>query len=231
MARAAAACGTRVMVATPHMKDVNELSSPQAAASLCGELAGKLETAGCPLRLVMGMENHLVPDLALMFGDGRALPIEGTGYALIEMPFFGRPDHLEPTLEEIRSMGITPVLAHPERIEAVQRDPGLLAAFIEAGMLSQVTAGSLVGHFGDAVRRFTEELIRGEMAHVMSSDCHRPDGPRSPDLGPGLAAAEALIGSRAAGRLVCGNPGNIIRGRRVEVFRPLGARPMAELDR
>ena len=226
MARAASSSGTQVMVATPHMKDVNELSSPRAAASLCAALGETLEEMDCPLRLVMGMENHVVPELVAMFRDGRALPIGESRYALVEMPFFGHPDYLEPTLNGVRSLGLTPVLAHPERIEAVQRDPELLTGFIEAGMLSQVTAGSLIGHFGEDVRRFTENLVRNGLAHVISSDCHRPSGPRSPDLTAGLAAAVDLVGKAAARRMVDEIPRAITEDGPVDADTPGSIEPM-----
>ncbi len=227
MAAEAAGSGTTVMVATPHMKDVNELSSPAAAADLCSRVSGRLGGMGIPLTLVMGMENHAVPELGAMFRDGRALPIGKTRYALIEMPFFGHPEHLEPTLSEVLALGITPVLAHPERIETVQRRPQLLVRLVESGMLSQVTAGSLLGHFGAGVRRFTEDLVRGGLAHLIASDCHRPDGPRSPHLGPGLAAAAALVGRSAAERMVNEVPRAIVEDRAIEVARPGCVRPMA----
>ena len=231
MASVAARSGTVLMVATPHMKDVNELSSPGNAIELRSHLDSMLGDSEIPLGLVMGMENHVVPGLDEMFADGRALPIGNTRYALIEMPFFGHPEYLEPTLSRVRSLGITPVLAHPERIEVVQRRPEILADFVEAGMLSQITAGSLLGHFGADVRRFTEDLVRSGLAHVMASDCHRPDGPRAPVLGPGLAAAAELIGAKEAGRLVNEVPRSIVEDRTVIVGRPRPVEPMRAGDR
>lgn len=226
MASVAARCGTTLMVATPHMKDVNELSSPGKAIELRSRLDSMLGDSEIPLGLVMGMENHVVPELGEMFADGRALPIGNTRYALIEMPFFGHPDYLESTLSQVQSLGITPVLAHPERIEVVQQRPEILVDFVEAGMLSQITAGSLLGHFGAEVRRFTEDLVRGGLAHVMASDCHRPDGPRAPALGPGLAAAAELIGAKEADRLVNEIPRAIVEDRRVIAGVPRPVEPM-----
>ena len=52
-----------------------------------------------------------------------------------------------------------PVLAHPERIEAFQKNVELLDRFIKSGMLSQITGGSLLGYWGEEVRKFTEELV------------------------------------------------------------------------
>ena len=226
MAAAAAESGTRLMVATPHMKDVNESSSPQAASDLCDETASLLRVRGVQLELVMGMETHVVPGLADMFRDGRALPINGTKYALVEMPFFGHPNYLEETLFEVQLLGITPVLAHPERIEAVQRNPGLLLDFVEKGMLSQVTAGSLLGYFGSDVRRFTEDLVRNGLAHVIASDCHFATGPRSPQLSAGMEAAARLVGAERAGEMVKRVPRAIVEGHEVHVEEPRAVRPM-----
>ena len=71
------------------------------------------------------------------------------------MPFFGHPNYLEEVLFQIQLQGITPILAHPERIEAGQLNPILLVNFVERGMLSQVTAGSVVGHIGGNVKKLT----------------------------------------------------------------------------
>jgi protein-tyrosine phosphatase len=228
MAAVAAREGTSVMVATPHMKDVNEGSSPNAAARLCSEMAGKIRAAGTDLELVMGMETHVVPELPEMFKDGRALPINGGRYALVEMPFFGRPNYLEETLFGVQLLGIVPVLAHPERIELVQQRPEILRDFVERGMLSQITAGSLLGHFGSDVKRFTQDLVRSELAHVIASDCHFPDGPRSPGLTKGYEAAARLVGRDRAMKMVDEVPRAIVEGRPVTVKEAGTARPMRE---
>ncbi len=226
MAAVAAQSGTEVMVATPHMKDVNESSTVDEATALCSEMARKIRGDGTAIELVMGMENHVVPELPEMFRDGRALPLNGTGYALIEMPFFGHPNYLGEVLFEVQLLGVIPVLAHPERIELVQQKPEILRDFVEKGMMSQVTAGSLLGSFGPDVRWFTEDLVRNELVHVIASDCHFPDGPRSPNLTAGFEAATKLVGDDRAGRMVRDVPRAIVEGRRVEFEQPGSVRPM-----
>ncbi len=226
MAAVAAQSGTKVVVATPHMKDVNEQSSVATAAALCLDMASKIEANGTELELVMGMENHVVPELPQMFRDGHALPINGTEYALIEMPFFGHPNYLEEVLFEVQLLGIIPLLAHPERIEVIQQRPEILSDFVEKGMLSQITAGSLLGYFGSQVKRFTEDLVRNELAHVIASDCHFPDGPRSPKLSVGYEAAAKLVGKDRASQMVNEVPRAIVEGRRFTVPEPGTVRPM-----
>ena len=166
------------------------------------------------------MENHLDLELPEDLEKGRALPINGTRYALVEMPFFGNPNYMEDVLFQVQLQGITPVLAHPERIEAIQKDTDLLAKFVERGMLTQITAGSIVGHFGRSVRRFTHGLLRRGLVHIVASDTHTPEGPRSPELGEGLVAAAKIVGEERARAMVVDTPKAVLDDLPVEVEPP-----------
>ena len=212
MARAAAAQGTRAILATPHRKDVTELHSVAKAQQLLADLNARIRAEGLDIEALPGMENHLDADLPDEIAAGRALTINGTNHVLIEMPFFGRPDFIEPTLRRIQDAGLVPVLAHPERIEAFQQDPDLLSTFVGRGMLSQITAGSLTGHFGPQVRDFTGDLLKRGLAHLMASDTHAPTGGRSPDMTAGLDAATAIVGPSLARKLVEDTPKAILYG-------------------
>jgi protein-tyrosine phosphatase len=146
--------------------------------------------------------------------------MNGSRYALVEMPFYGYPDYVEEVLFQLQLRGIRPVLAHPERAEAVQRDPEFLARLVERGMLSQVTAGSVVGHFGGRVERLTQTLLRRGLVHVLASDAHFANGPRSPDLSPGVQAAAAIVGHDRAQAMVVDTPRAILGDKPVETEPP-----------
>jgi protein-tyrosine phosphatase len=113
------------------------------------------------------------------------------------------------------------VLAHPERLEVFQRDPDLLEGFVERGMLSQVTAGSVLGSFGSRVKRLTHSLLRRRLVHVLASDTHSPRGPRSPLLPPGVEAAAAIVGEERARAMVVDTPKAILDDLPVEVETPI----------
>ncbi len=216
MARVAAAQGTKAIVATPHRKDVTELHSVAHARALIDELNARIRAEAIELEVLLGMENHLDADLPGEIDAGRALPLDETGHVLIEMPFFGNPGFVRPTLRRVQAAGLVPVLAHPERIEAFQQDPDLLAEFVRGGMLGQITAGSLLGHFGPWVRDFTAELLLRGLAHLVASDTHAPTGPRWPGLVEGVEAASAIVGAERALDLVHAVPKSILRGSRNE---------------
>ena len=145
MSRVASETGTKIVLATPHRKDVTENWSVAYLIALIMVMRAQNREHGVELSLALGMENHLDTDLPAEIAAGRAIPMNSTRYILIEMPFFGRPDYIEDTLSEVQSMGLVPVLAHPERIEAFQHDPDMLRRFIKKGMLSQITSNSLIG--------------------------------------------------------------------------------------
>ena len=220
MARVASNNGTTKMLCTPHRKDVTEGSSIEHIRQLVFDINKLLRRQHLNIELFLGMENHLDPQLPTEITAGRALTINGSRYALVEMPFFGYPSYLKEVLSSLQENGIIPVLAHPERIEAVQHDITLLIDLVERGMLTQITAGSVLGYFGDTVSKFTRMLLEQRMVHVIASDCHTPEGPRSPTLLPGINAIINIIGEIETKAMVSEIPKAIMEDKDVLVSPP-----------
>ena len=220
MARVAAGDGTKVMLATPHRRDVTERSSVSHVRAPLDDMNAEIRSHGIDLTLLLGMENHLDVDIPDEVSAGRALPINGSRYIRVEMPFFGRPNYAEEVLFKLQLQGLTPVLAHPERIEAFQREPELLTRLVERGSLVQITAGSILGRFGRPVRRFTHTLLQGGLVHVIASDTHFPDGPRSPVMSDGVAAAAEVVGQERASAMVVDTPKAILENLSVDIEPP-----------
>ncbi|MBR61379.1 MAG: tyrosine protein phosphatase [Dehalococcoidia bacterium] len=204
--------GVKTLIATPHMKDVNEKTSVKHVESLLQLLKQDVKDLNLNITLKIGMENHLASDSPDMFATGKSLTINSTKFALIELPFFGYPNYVDDTLYQLIKNGIVPVLAHPERIELIQNNPAKLEAFLDKGMIAQITSGSLIGQFGQEVKSFTEMLVATGLVHVIGSDCHRPFGRRAPDLHIGFKAAARLVGELKAKAMVYDNPKSIING-------------------
>ena len=205
IARIAAANGTRAMLATPHRKDVTELSSVPRLYELAAELQDCFDDEGIPLSLYVGMENHMDESLPDDYADGKAITMNGTRYILVEMPFSGTIEehaYADGVLRDLQAQGLTPVMAHPERIELFIRKPALLERYIGEGMLSQLTRGSLLGHYGEEIRLFSLELLRNGMAHMLASDTHSPRAPRTPELGEALQITAAIVGAGRAQAMV-----------------------------
>jgi protein-tyrosine phosphatase len=185
LCRDAAEHGTRVLFATPHVWPALTLTDEREIAVRAGfeELRGD-----SPLELRLGFE--LTPARALLAEDLRRYTLEGTDAVLIEVPFSGPPDLLLAVLDRIEEQGLKPVIAHPERAQAVQDDPGLLDLLAGASRLLQVNATSLLGRHGDAALELGWRLVEDGRGALVASDGHRQTRPAR------LAEAYELAGER-----------------------------------
>ena len=115
MAMAAYLDGTRVIVATPHNRDVVQRSSVIAARDVASRLRRELKKRSVPLDVLFGMENHLEMDTIEQVDMGGSRTIEATRFILIELPFEIYPFHTEETFMKLLDMGLRPIVVHPER--------------------------------------------------------------------------------------------------------------------
>ena len=191
LARAAVAAGTRTALATPHVNDDHSIDAARVAAGL-DELRPALAEAEIPLEVLPGGEIAIWRLTDLDDDALRSLALGGGPYLLIESPFSPVVGDFEPLVLDLMMRGHRVLLAHPERCPAFQRDPARLERLVDAGVLVQVTAGSMTGGFGSTVRRFTTDLLRQGLAHVVASDAH--DAVKRP---PGLTAGFAALGVEA----------------------------------
>ena len=188
IARAAVASGTRVMVATPHVS-WHHHNEAATIARLTGELNERLRIEGIDLEIRAGGEIAMTraeqiepPELErLRLGDGP--------WVLLEPPFTPVVTGLDGVVMALQSAGHRVLLAHPERCPALHRDPQMIESLVREGVLTSITAGSLVGHFGGEVRRFARRLMEQRLVHNVASDTH--DASKRP---PGMAAEIAEAG-------------------------------------
>lgn len=203
--------GTRTIVATPHNRDVNERSSISYVKYLIEQLNQKIHAQSIPLTIILGMENHLEIDTAEQVDNGCALPIEGTKYILIELPFEFYPFYTDDVLFKLQLNGFRPIVVHPERNLAIQEEPELLANLIEKGALSQVTAGSIDGTLGRRHQMAARSLLRQNMVHIIASDGHTSRGIRKPILSSAVLAASKIVGDDMAQKMVETIPSSILQ--------------------
>ena len=182
LARAAVAAGTRVLVATPHVS-WHYPNDTGTIAPLVDELNARLAAEGIALDIRAGAEIAMTRLIDIPPAELVRLRLGGGPWLLVEPPFTPALTGLDSILLDLQRQGHRVLLAHPERCQAFHRDPQMLSSLIRAGVLTSITAGSLVGRFGGEVRRFALSLAREGMVHNVASDFH--DNVRRP---PGTAA-------------------------------------------
>ena len=174
IAIAAAGDGTTVMAATPHVRD-DFPTTATTMEQLVLELSEILREKGIELQILGGAEIAISRLQALDADELRRLGLGGNPrYLLIEFPYLGWPLSLENEILNFRQLGITPVLAHPERNPQVQEAPARIAPLVAAGALVQLTAASIDGRLGRRNRKTAQALITAGHAHLIASDAHWP---------------------------------------------------------
>jgi protein-tyrosine phosphatase len=179
MARAAAAAGTRTIVATPHVSWTYP-NRADTIVALSRELGERLRAEQVSLEIVSGAEIALTRAGDIDQAELSSLALGNSSWLLLEPPFTAVVAGLDATIMDLRSKGFQILLAHPERCPAFQREPSLLNSLVRSGVLTSITAGSLVGRFGGMVRRFAFEMVSQGLVHNVASDAHdclwRPPG-------------------------------------------------------
>jgi protein-tyrosine phosphatase len=183
----AAQHGTRLLYATPHVWPQLTLT-PSREAAIRSAFAAVAAGTGIELRL--GFE--LTPTADLLDEDPGRYRLQGTDAVLMEVPFIGSADLLLPLAEQTEAAGLRPVIAHPERAEAVRTEPGLAFELAERGWLLQVNATSVTGYHGAEIASLAWEFLEKGLVALVASDGHRPDRP--PQLDVAYDAVRARLG-------------------------------------
>jgi len=190
LCRSAAKHGTAVLFATPHVWPYFTLSD---------ERENEIRTAYERMRPHAGLELRLgfelTPAAALLKEDPHRYLLEGTSCVLMEVPFSGPTDLLFALAEHVEAAGLEPVIAHPERTEAVLEDPAVADELAGRGWMLQINATSLTGRHGPEPEELGWSLLERGVGKLVASDGHRTTRPAQLDAA--FALAEQRLGERA----------------------------------
>jgi protein-tyrosine phosphatase len=215
----AAKAGVSVLAATPHVRDDYPTTADMMEEAVA-EVRADFVEQGIPVEVLHGAEVDLSILWAIPPDELRRLTIAQTGrYLLLEFPYRGWPFALDSAVARLVELGVTPLLAHPERNPEVQDRPPRVGKLVEAGALVQVTAASLDGVRDRAAQAAALRLLDLGLVHVLASDSHGPHIARE-----GLGEAGRTIGDPELARyLTVEVPGAIVAGD------PVPARPQVGL--
>ncbi len=201
MARIAHANGTHTVVATPHAPSWGRRYSAALVQERVANLRQALDAAGIPLKVLPGNEIFYDADLVQRLKAGDYLTCGGSKTVLIECPLYeALPTGFDQLIFALQVAGYRVVLAHPERISDVRKDPNVLIPIIERGVYTQLTAQTLTDNQTNDTREFAETLLRHNLIHIIASDGHGATY-RPPILSAAREHVVGLLGEDAAQRL------------------------------
>jgi protein-tyrosine phosphatase len=206
MVRAAAADGVTDIVATPHA-DSEYAFDPAAVESRVRELAEACDHA---VRIHRGCDFHLsAPNILDALENPSRFSIDGGRFLLVEFSNLAIIPNVESIFAQFGSVGITPIVTHPERNPLLRQQLSRLESWIEAGACLQVTAQSFLGDFGKSAQRFSTDLMDRRLVHFIASDAHDLTH-RPPALSPCYRWIAGKYGPGTAETLFISNPAAVL---------------------
>ena len=227
MVKMAAEAGTTDIVASPHAND-RYAYHPETVHAKVAELQ---QACVAGIRIHWGCDFHLsYGNIQDALQNPTKYTINGGRYLLIEFSDMAIPPNMSAIIGQMRSVGIIPIVTHPERNPLLQKNLSMLTDWVERDVLVQVTAGSFLGRFGRAAAKAAGELMTHNLVHVVASDAHDTRF-RTPVLNRAYEHIVKHYSSQHAEALFVQNPRAVIAGESVDTASLRGIERRAPLWR
>src|SRR6187549_3906120 len=174
MLRGLGSLGFARVLATPHtrpgMFDNTAATISEAFARFKSSLP-----EGEPLpELSLSSEHYFDEVVFQRLLNGEGLPYPGGKAVLLEFYQIDFPPMIQHRLFDLRTRGLLPVIAHPERYQCLWRSPELLEKMVDSGSAALLDVAALVGKYGRKTQACAELLLERGLYHAACSDAHRP---------------------------------------------------------
>lgn len=171
------------------------------------------------LKLHCGNEIYITQNLIKLIKQKKASTLADSKYVLFELPMNNNVKYLNEMIFEIKSLGMIPVIAHPERYAYVQKNPNLLIGLIEQGALLQSNYASIIGYYGNHAKNTVKKLLKNNMIHFLGSDCHKKNDIYS-KISEIMIELEKVLNKEKIEELTTINPSKILKNEEIKVINP-----------
>ncbi|WP_045519157.1 tyrosine-protein phosphatase [Neobacillus niacini] len=173
MAKTAVKEGITHLFATPHHLNGQYFNSKREILDSVIEFNNHLIRENILITVHPGQELRIHRELFASLEMNEILTLDNNGkYLLLELPSGEVPNYTREVVYELLLKEITPIIVHPERNLGFMEENHLLFDLINEGALTQLTSGSLLGHFGKKVKSFSGKIIEHNLAHFIATDAH-----------------------------------------------------------
>lgn len=173
MAKVAVSEGIDTIIASPHHRNGHFENDKSSILIHVENLNTLLDAEQIPLTILPGQETRIFGEMVDSFLDNELLSLNNSHqYLLVELSSSHVPRYINRLFFDLQQQGITPIIVHPERNTEIVENPEILYRLVKEGALTQVTAGSVTGHFGKKIQKFSINMINHHLTHFVASDAH-----------------------------------------------------------
>ncbi|HEL1576627.1 TPA: tyrosine protein phosphatase [Streptococcus suis] len=169
--------GVRYIVATSHRRKgmfetpekiimINFLQLKEAVAEVYPEI-----------RLCYGAELYYSKDILSKLKKKKVPTLNGSRYILLEFSMNTPWKEIQEAVNEVTLLGLTPVLAHIERYDALEFQSERVEELIDKGCYTQVNSThvlkpALIGERAKEFKKRTRYFLEQDLVHYVASDMH-----------------------------------------------------------
>ena len=209
--------GITTVIATPHqLGRYDRLNSAEEIYEAVTQLSAELDERRIPLEIVPGGDVRVDERLPKLLDAGEVGTAADAGcHLLLELPHELYVDPLA-IIDMLRERGLQAIMTHPERHHYLSVRDSWASEWIAHGAVVQVTAGSLLGEFGDRAYQNAWYLVKNGLVSLVATDAHDTIR-RPPRMSEAIKLLTARVGIHVATALTIGNPLRVLSG---EVIAP-----------
>ncbi len=130
-------------------------------------------------------------------------------YLLIEFPIRQRLQFIESTICNLNEMGITPIIAHPERYTYIQDDFNKIYNLLDYDCLLQCNILSFIGCYGPKAKKTIKRLLKENLVSFLATDIHRV--PKKDDYTKAIKRLTKKITKEKFKKLTFDNPSAVLK--------------------
>jgi protein-tyrosine phosphatase len=189
---------------TPHIWPSLPGNTIASIVSNVAALQAEFDDADVPLKLIPGGELSLRPDFLRTPPEAIVSYAMARKHVLLDFWADRLPGFFEPSIRWLQSLGLTVVIAHPERVRAIQLEPDLVDHFAEMGLLLQGNLQCFADPPRAATRELAERYLLEGRYFLLGSDTHNIE--TMPVRLRGLNRAIELVGDEKVMELTRDHP-------------------------
>ena len=206
--------GVRTIVSTSHRrKGMFETPEEKIATNFLKVREMAKEVAD-NLIIAYGAEIYYTPDVVEKLEKKLIPTLNDSRYALIEFSMNTPYRDMHKGLSNILMLGITPIIAHIERYDALENNEQRVRELIDMGCYTQVNSShvlkpKLFGETYKFMKKRAQYFLERDLVHVIASDMHNLDH-RPPHMGEAYDIIAKKYSEDKAKELFKDNPRKII---------------------
>ena len=172
MLRIAESEGITDIIVTPHYRQGHYKGERKDVDQVLAKMRELMKKENIHINLYPGNEIYYRSELEEKFDSGTLSTMNDTEYVLVEFSPMEDFLYIRSAVEDLLSIGYTPIIAHVERIQCIEKNVEHAHTLKRMGCELQVNAASALGEVGFWCKRFVHKMLKEQLVDYIGTDAH-----------------------------------------------------------